>query len=154
MELRFDRTHRLLPHRVLLLQLRDRTPLNKKRTNQIRFTAVFMNPLAGTPPNAPIKDIHRLLGPCLERCVALYSPSQLPSPPSIWFNSLFKLGVDISACLLDSLNQGLPLHKLLAHVIHRPLQHEALRATLSLQTGHELGEPIEALPNGLAALLL
>jgi hypothetical protein len=67
--------------------------------------------------------------------------------------SLFVLGIDSSARLFDPLNQRLPLDNLVAHVIDRALQHEALGATLALQPGHELGESVEAFADGLPTLL-
>lgn len=63
------------------------------------------------------------------------------------------LGINVATCLLDTLNQRLSLHNLLAHIVHRALQNQSLGATLPFQTRHELSKPVEALANGLTAFL-
>lgn len=69
-------------------------------------------------------------------------------------NLRLELGIDGAACLLDALNHGLALVQLLTHVLDRLLQHEALGSALAFESGHQLGQSVEAFANGLSALLL
>lgn len=55
---------------------------------------------------------------------------------------------------LDLLDEALVLLELDVQVLGGLLQDDAFRASLTLYAGHEGGEPVEGVADGLAALLL
>ena len=68
--------------------------------------------------------------------------------------SPLQLVVDVAAGPLNLVHQGAALLELLAHELDGALEHEALGAALALEPRDDLGEAVEALAYGLAALLL
>jgi hypothetical protein len=103
--------------------------------------------------------MHLRLMPVALRCV-VELPVKLPAVSRVCLcgcrgcDLLLHLLVHRATGGLDALDDGSPLLELFPHVLDGALKYQALGATLSLEPWYQLRQPVEALADGLASLLL